>query len=198
MRSDPLFFDDLVGLVSAARLVAKAKGVSLAEASHFLEDALINDGTVIYTKVHGQQVQRLGEAWYAPACDYLGEALGGEWWNKPELIEQPIFPDNYLRDELAFTCIDAIRLLEIAPVNQPAVDEDNVKIAGPTHKRLQRAIAAFPARYPGYKERPPKLGDDVRVWLREVSIAANDREAHVFGAIIAEHFNLLGDTQKTP
>lgn len=197
MRSSPHFFDDLIGLISAAKLIAKLKGVSLAEASHFLENTLIQDGTVIYTKVRGQQVKELGEAWYAPACDYVGEALGGEWWNKPELIEQPIFPDNYLRDELAFSNIDAVRLLEIEPANQPTAHEDAVDIAGPTYERLQRAIAAFPVRYPDYEAKPPKLGDDVRLWLKETSLAANDREAHVFGVIVAEHFKLSGDTQKT-
>jgi hypothetical protein len=70
-------------------------------------------------------------------------------------------------------------------------------IHGGTFARLKRAIAAFPDRYPDYKTKKPKLTGDVRVWLIEVSLAMNGREAHVFGAIIAEHFDLSGDTQRT-
>lgn len=64
------------------------------------------------------------------------------------------------------------------------------EIESETLAQVERAIAAFPQRYPGYKTRPPKLGDDVRPWLIEASIARNDREAHVFSAIIREHFKL--------
>lgn len=67
-------------------------------------------------------------------------------------------------------------------------------ITGPTFERLQRAIAAFPGRYVDYQTRPPKLDSDVRPWLKEVKLANSDREAHVFGAIVAEHFKLSTDT----
>lgn len=70
-------------------------------------------------------------------------------------------------------------------------------VLGPTFARLQRTIAAFPVRYPDYQSQPPKLKDDVRPWLKEAGLAGNDREAHVFGTIIAEHFKLLGDTHET-
>ncbi len=61
-KKRPVFFDDLSGLITTARLVAKSRNVSLAEASDFLERLLVDDGTVIYTKVAGQQVNELGEA----------------------------------------------------------------------------------------------------------------------------------------
>lgn len=70
-------------------------------------------------------------------------------------------------------------------------------IKGAAFERLQRAITAFPARYSDYQSQPPKLKDDVRPWLKEAGLAGNDREAHVFGTIIAEHFKLLGDTHET-
>lgn len=73
--------------------------------------------------------------------------------------------------------------------------ESNQKIAGKTFELLQRGVAAFPARYPEYSSKPPKLDVDIRPWLKE-AFNASDREAHVFGAIIAEHFKLLGDTPK--
>lgn len=72
---------------------------------------------------------------------------------------------------------------------------DVVGITGQTFARLQRAVAAFPARYPDHQLQPPKLKDDVRVWLKDAALASSDREAFVFGTIIAEHFKLSGDTQ---
>lgn len=203
MKNRPVFFDDLSGLITTAKLVAKIRNVSLAEASAFLERTLVQDGTVIYTKVAGQQVDELGEAWYAPACDYVGEALGNKWWCRPELNDEPLQPLGVLRDELAISNIDAVRLLDLVGVGSDGNNTSTqgnsefVEINGPTFERLQRAVAAFPARYPDHQLQPPKLKDDVRVWLKEASLASSDREAHVFGTIIAEHFNLLGGTQET-
>ena len=70
-------------------------------------------------------------------------------------------------------------------------------VSGDTIDRIRRAIASFPGRYPEYKTKPPKLDDDVRPWLKEVGLAANDAERRVFGAIIREHFKLSPDPQKT-
>lgn len=199
----PVFFDDLSGLITIAKLVAKTRSVSLAEASDFLERTLVQDGTVIYTKVAGHQVDELGEAWYAPACDYVGEALGNKWWCRPELNDEPLQPLGVLRDELAISNIDAVRLLDLVKSSSegdntaPKGNSEFVEITGQTFERLQRTIAAFPVRYPNYKSQSPKLKDDVRAWLKETALAANDREAHVFGTIIAEHFKLSGDTQET-
>jgi hypothetical protein len=200
MRNRPVFFDDLSGLITTAKLVAKTRNISLAEASDFLGRQLVDDGTVIYTKVVGRQVDELGEAWYAPACDYVGEALNNDWWNHPELLDERLQPLGYLRDELAISNIDALRLLDSARSGSqggPASHENSgaVEITGQTFARLQRAVAAFPARYPDHQLQPPKLKDDVRVWLKDAALASNDREAFVFGTIIAEHFKLSGDTQ---
>ena len=203
MKSKPVFFDDLLGLISAARLISKTRNVSLAEASDFLERLLINDGTVIYTKVAGYQVNELGEAWYAPACDYVSKALSNNWWGRPESLDEPLQPLGFLRDELAISNIDAVRLFELVrdssegkTVTSPG-NSGVAEITGPTFSRLQRAIAAFPDKYPGYQERTPKLDDDIRPWLKEVGLAESDAERRVFGAIIREHFQLLPDTLKT-
>lgn len=203
MKNRPVFFDDLSGLITTAKIVAKQRNVSLAEASDFLEKTLIEDGTMIYSKVDGHQVEELGEAWYAPTVDYVSDVLGGDWWARSELLDQPLQPLGFLRDELAISNIDAVRLFEFVGVdsernNTPLkVNSVVVEIAGQTFSRLQRSIAAFPVRYPDYQSQPPKLKDDVRVWLKEAALASSDREAHVFGTIIAEHFNFSGDTQET-
>ncbi len=206
MSKKPISFDDLLGLISAAKLIAKARNVSLAEASDFLERQLVDDGTVIYTKIAGNQVDELGEAWYAPACDYVSEALGNKWWCRPELIDEPLQPLGVLRDELAISNTDAVRLLDLVRDGSdgnntyPQGDSDVIEITGPTFDRLQRAIAAFPTRYPNYQSQQPKLNDDVRLWLHQTGLVTDGqkgREAHVFGKIIVEHFKLLGDTRKT-
>lgn len=203
MKNRPVFFDDLSGLITTAKLVAKTRNISLAEASDFLERLLVDDGTVIYTKIAGDRVVELGEAWYAPACDYVGEALHNNWWSRPELLDERFGRRGVLRDELAISNIDAVRLLDLAgdgsDGNRSSFHGNSgvVEISGQTFSRLRRTIAAFPERYPDYQSQPPKLKDDVRVWLKETALAVNDREAHVFGTIIAEHFKLLGDTKET-
>lgn len=63
-----------------------------------------------------------------------------------------------------------------------------LRIKGETFARLARAVQAFPARYPNYQGQAPKLDRDLRPWLKESKLASGDREAHVFGAILAEHF----------
>lgn len=68
-----------------------------------------------------------------------------------------------------------------------------LKIGGETFARLMRAIEAFPAKYPEYASKPPKLNVDVRLWLHESGLVTDGqkgREASVFGKIIAEHFKL--------
>lgn len=197
-----VFFDDLIGLISAARLIAKTRNVSLAEASDFLDRLLVDDGTVIYTKISGDTVVELGEAWYAPACDYVCEALHNNWWSRPELLDQRIGRRGVLRDELAISNIDAVRLLDIAwsgyqGGQASAENSGAVEISGQTFARLQRAIAAFPVCYPDYKTEPLKMDLDIRPWLKTTRLANSDREAHVFGTILAEHFKLLAGTQKT-
>lgn len=70
---------------------------------------------------------------------------------------------------------------------------ENFEITGNTYNGICKAIAEFPTQYPDYKNRSPKLDADIRPWLKEVGIAKNDRESHVFGSIISEHFKLSSD-----
>ena len=77
------------------------------------------------------------------------------------------------------------------------VPQENGGIDSDTHNRLMRSIEAFPERYPEYKTKPPKLDDDVRLWLEESGLGKNDAERRVFGVIIREHFKLSPDTKKS-
>lgn len=65
--------------------------------------------------------------------------------------------------------------------------------SGDTCNRIGKAIFAFPVQYPDYKTFSPKLDADIRPWLKESGIAKNDRESHVFGSIISEHYKLSPD-----
>ena len=79
-------------------------------------------------------------------------------------------------------------------------DAAMVRIRGNSFMRLQRAIKAFPDKYPEYEKRTPKLDGDVRQWLHDsefVRDGAKGREAIVFGRIISEHFGFSPDTQKS-
>ena len=78
---------------------------------------------------------------------------------------------------------------------QPISDCNDLKqeIGGKTFSKLMASIRAYEDKYQG---RSPKLDIDVRPWLRS-DINCSEREAHVFGAIISEHFNISGGTKKT-
>lgn len=60
------------------------------------------------------------------------------------------------------------------------------KYDGPTFAKLRAAMEAYPIAYDG---KTPKLDDDVRPWLKQ-KYKCTDREASVFGTIIAENFGL--------
>lgn len=84
--------------------------------------------------------------------------------------------------------------------NVTAPPSASSSISGQTIERLQRAIAAFPTRYPEYQTNPPKLINDVRPWLHDIGVVrdgAEGREAVVFGRIISEHFGFSPDTLKS-
>lgn len=74
--------------------------------------------------------------------------------------------------------------------NKKTNDSKCIAISGDTFSRLNAAIEAFPAVYPEYRTKPPKLDGDVREWLVTQFDCEKNREAHVFGKIIAEHFGL--------
>ena len=89
------------------------------------------------------------------------------------------------KDSVIVVRTEALRELEQS-INGTPGSQSSTK--SPTFARIQRAIAAFPERYPDYATRRPKLEADVRTWLIDTKIANNEREAHVFSTIISEHF----------
>ena len=88
-------------------------------------------------------------------------------------------------------------VVDQAPLKSPMPQQDDVlRIHGPTFSKLQRAVIAFPERYPRYRTHPPKLDEDVRPWLKE-EFKASDAVQRVFGAILREHFQLSADTSES-
>ena len=76
------------------------------------------------------------------------------------------------------------------PADKSCPVDGGAHIEGETYSRLVRAIASFPQRYPDYRDRPPKLDDDVRQWMKDALLARSDAECRVFGAILREHFKI--------
>ncbi|MCG9095186.1 hypothetical protein [Laribacter hongkongensis] len=73
--------------------------------------------------------------------------------------------------------------------NTAGTADKSLAINSATFAKLRDAISAFPHKYPQYRSEPPKLDADVRKWLG-TSFGCGDREKHVFGQIIREHFCL--------
>ena len=73
---------------------------------------------------------------------------------------------------------------EVLPVGQ-----DSAMIKGQTFEKLNRVIAAFPTAYKGRNIGSLKLDVEVRPWIKELT-SCSERERHVFGTIVAEHFGL--------
>jgi len=154
-------------------------------------------------------------AGYNKRVDTITELFNVYFWDNPDATISKIHVDDLLvlKEDGAeifsrlwaffFPGKEALALDELLNTNPPTVAHfRDAKIGPPliigdTFARLKRAIEAFPARYPDHGTKPPKLNDDVRQWLRDSKIAENEREAHVFGAIIAEHFGISSDTRKT-
>lgn len=120
-------------------------------------------------------------------------------WNRHDigeflLVFMGIFPDCCDPDwEAAAELTPVPSASEGSVENQPIEYQQIQCIESETLGRLMQAIEAFPVKYPDYKSKPPKLNDDVRVWLNttgKVKDGQKGREAHVFGKIIAEHFKL--------
>jgi hypothetical protein len=86
--------------------------------------------------------------------------------------------------------LDEARLDDTMPQNEMALlaqaRGDGAEIRGPIFAKLKRVIAEYPAKYAG---KTPKLDDDVRPWIK-ATVKCSEREAAVFGAIVAEHFGL--------
>lgn len=66
---------------------------------------------------------------------------------------------------------------------------NDLPINSASFRRLRRATAAYPQRYPDHATKPPKLDNDVRPWLKESRLGENDSERRVFGTMIREHFS---------
>jgi hypothetical protein len=144
------------------------------------------DGPPTFELPTNEEYPRRGSVEYRDGYFYTVQTKHLKEWLKSHEIESSFFfPESATHLKGA----DASCELEARQVQ--------CLITGPTFDRLQRAIATFPNRYIEYQTRLPKLDSDVRPWLKEAGLANNDREAHVFGAIIAEHFKLLTDTQKS-
>lgn len=94
---------------------------------------------------------------------------------------------------------DLIAWLEASPLRPvfffPEKDDDNasMRIKGAVFAKLAAAIDSFPGKYPEHGGDWPKLDEDVRPWLAG-AFGCSQREAHVFGAIIGEHFGLKAST----
>lgn len=76
------------------------------------------------------------------------------------------------------------------PVNQPK----QYQFSGPEYDKLTRAFEVFIANYPDHQTNPPKLDNDVRIWMRNPPLECNTREAHVFSLIIFETLGLPTNT----
>lgn len=125
---------------------------------------------------------------------------GSIWYNGQKISVNDLMVEDVDGEAISHSLWGFFYPGEIASQQLPAPipsSEIVSGISGQTFDRLCRAIAAFPERYPEYQSKPPKLNDDVRAWLK-ANYGASDREAHVFGAIISEHFKLSPDTLKTP
>lgn len=65
--------------------------------------------------------------------------------------------------------------------------EAGPQVQGATYSKLIDVLAGFPAAYPDPSR--AKLDADIRQWIQKTT-GCNEREKHVFGTILAEHFGL--------
>ena len=76
------------------------------------------------------------------------------------------------------------------PSQAESQPQQGCSINSPTFAKLIQVIEAFPVQYPDYKTNPPKLNDDVRPWMVKSFGCTKNKEDHVFGRIVKEHFQL--------
>lgn len=69
------------------------------------------------------------------------------------------------------------------------VGQNSGRIKGKTFGNLEKVLAEFPVEYKGRDFGALKLDVDVRPWIKNLTSCSN-RESHVFGTIVAEHFGL--------
>ncbi|MBS0372530.1 MAG: hypothetical protein JSS57_25420 [Proteobacteria bacterium] len=124
------------------------------------------------------------------AKPYHDEANG----NDPDDSAQLQAECDALRNELSSVQKEADRLRAenaalLCCTGSEKADAVVRQIQGETFQKLVEVIEAFPAQYPNPEA--AKLNDDIRPWIKEKT-GCSDREVHVFGAIVAEHFSLRG------
>lgn len=173
-------------------------------------------GVELENKMIDSVCELLNDRWWEPLHPVLGSASKkAEKYenilvakNDAEAIWKRMWPilfDGEPAILKQFVSLDPVRYSEsdsVTPnslLHNPVTDvigstQSNAPIQGETIARLQRAIAAFPSRYPDHRTRPPKLDSDVRPWMKEVGLTINDAEMRVFGKIIYEHFKFSTDT----
>lgn len=74
----------------------------------------------------------------------------------------------------------------------PSQSQAGYLVNGPTYAKLMQAIEEFPLKYPDYETKPPQLDTDIRPWMVKKFGCSKNKEDHVFGMIIKEHFRLKG------
>lgn len=88
--------------------------------------------------------------------------------------------------------VEAFEAAHTAPNGAGTLD-----LKGALLEAARQAAAAFPARYPEFNSRPPKVKDDVIPWLQEAQFAGSKNDAEKIARILAEHFSLPGATRNT-
>ena len=147
-------------------------------------DSMYRDSDSLYRAENLMLLETEFKPLWGRLCDSLFGDDHPNFWESIELVEQK------QRKAKQSSKADTVAL------QATVFSNEKPSINSATHDRLQRAISAFPLRYPEYTTRLPKLDTDLRPWLKEAGLANNTREESVFGAILSEHFNLSPDTQK--
>ncbi len=209
---------DPLTVPQAAALMADVDPNAVAEEGNFFRDRetglTCSDGIVYVQTAYTALVNAIearnikarlrydAEPRYTAGIDNLKER--GYWrreavaeikdWDDTSYVITPV-PDWAAT---TVTKADLVAWLSSSPIKPPFFfpdspitpkEQDGRGIGGATFARLMQAIASFPEQYPDYSESPPKLDEDVRVWLGD-AIGCPTRERHVFGQIIFEHFGL--------
>lgn len=202
---------DVVLLIDITKQISEMFGVTMREAVDMVYESITDDTVFMRLPDSGGLPYVFDERSHADLrCGFFNS----HWWDQEHVSRLDAMADEVggrnvdLEDtqQLALIGTDAEKLKRTISGHFDKHDSQfnsrgdvvaSGMISGDTIKRIQRAIAAFPGRYPEYKTKPPKLDDDVRQWLNEVGLATTEAERRVFGAIIREHFKLSPDTLNT-
>lgn len=210
---------DPLTVPQAAALMADVDPNAVAEEGYFFRDRetglTCSDGiayvqtayTALVNAIEARNLKaRLrydAEPRYTAGIDNLKER---GYWGREPVVEIKDWDDtSYVIAPVpnwattTVTKVDLVGWLSSSPIKPsfffpdsptiPTKEQADRYIAGATSARLRQAIDAFPEKYPSYREKPPKLDADVRDWLGK-TFGCSEREKHVFGQIIWEHFGL--------